>query len=114
MVSIQDTLSNLVELCYDVPQGSVLGSILFLLYTQPLAHVLLNHPVSHMFYADDTHIYKSCNVSNLTSAILCVEKCVSDIKTWMLSNKLQMNEDKTEVLLVILKELLNVNLFLSL
>ena len=49
---------------------------------------------------DDTQVYKSCNINDLTSAVLCVAKCVSDIKTWMLSNKLRMNEDKTEVLFV--------------
>ena len=27
--------------------------------------------------------------------LFCVEKCASDVKTWMTSNKLQMNEDKT-------------------
>ena len=36
---------------------------------------------------------------------LCVEKCVSDVKTWMTSNKLQMNEDKTKVLLVTAKRI---------
>ena len=41
------------------------------------------------------------------SSILCVEKCVSDVKTWMTSNKLQMNEDKTEVLLVTAKRVVN-------
>ena len=44
-----------------------------------------------------TRIYISCN--DFSSAIRCIAKCVSDVKTWMLSNKLQMNEDKTEVLL---------------
>ena len=56
--------------------------------------------VSHMLCADDTQVYKSCNGNDLPSTILFIEKCLSDIKTWMLSNKLQMNEDKTEVLLV--------------
>ena len=100
MVSIDGTHSDPVELCYGVPLVSVLWPILFILYTQPLTHVILNHPVSHMLYADDTQVYKSCNGNDLPSTIPCIEKCVSDIKTWMLSNKLQMNEDKTEVLLV--------------
>ena len=39
------------------------------------------------------------------SSILCLEKCVSDVKAWMMSNKLQMNEDKTDVLLVTAKQI---------
>ena len=82
--------------------GSVLGPILFILYTQLLTSVILKHPVSHMLYADDMQMYKSCGLNDCLS-ILCVEKCVSDTKTWMTSNKLQMNEDKTEILLVTAK-----------
>ena len=41
------------------------------------------------------------------SVILSVEKCASDVKTWMTSNKLQMNQDKTEVLLVTAKRVFN-------
>ena len=64
MVSIDGTLSDPVELCYGVPQGSVLGHILFILYTQSPTHVILNHPVSHMLHADDMQVYKSCNVND--------------------------------------------------
>ena len=94
MVSIEDTLSD------PLSHGSVLWFLLFILFTQPLTHVILTHKASDMLCADDTHVKKSCNVNDMDSVILYVEKCVSDIKTWMLSNKLQMNEDNTEVLLV--------------
>ena len=61
MDSIQVILADPVELCCGVPQGSVLRLIFFILYTQPLTHVILNHSVSYMLYADDTQVYKSSN-----------------------------------------------------
>ena len=99
IVSTQSTHSDQIELCCGLPQGSVLGPILFILYIQPLTSVILKYPVSQMLYADDTQVYKSFHF-NCLSSILCVEKCVSDFKSWMMSNKLQMNEDKPKVLLV--------------
>ena len=41
------------------------------------------------------------------SSILCVEKCVYNVKSWMTYNKIQTNEDKTEVLLVTAKRIVN-------
>ena len=52
-------------------------------------------------------VYKSFDLDDCLSSILCVEKCVSDVKAWMTSNKLQMNEDKTDVLLVTAKRIVN-------
>ena len=85
----------------------VLGPISFYSITQPLTSVILKHPISHMLYADDTQVYKLFGLHDCLSSILCVEKSVSDVKTWMTSNKLQMNEDKTEVLLVTAKQVVN-------
>ena len=57
--------------------------------------------------ADDTQVYKSFDLDEYLSSILCIEKRVSDVKAWMTSNKLQMNEEKMDVLLVTAKQIVN-------
>ena len=52
-------------------------------------------------------VYKSFDLNDCLSSILCVEKCISDVKAWMTSNKLQMKDDKTDALLVTAKRIVN-------
>ena len=80
IASTQGTHSDQIDLCCGVAQGSVLGPILFIRYTLLLIRVILKHPVSHMLYADDTQVYKSFDLDDCLSSIMCVEKCVSDVK----------------------------------
>ena len=58
-VSTSGSNSKLSKLDYGVPQGLMVGPILFLLYTQPLSQILFNHSCSHQFFADDTQLRKS-------------------------------------------------------
>ena len=69
IVSTQGTPFDQTELCCGVPQVSVLGPILFILYTQHLTSGFLKHPLSHMLYADDMQVYKSCDFNYCLSSV---------------------------------------------
>ena len=98
-VSVSGSNSKLSKLNYGVPQGSVLGPILFVLYTQPLSQILFNHSSPHQFFADDTHLRKSCCPEYYDDIRNALQTCISDIKDWMTENKLQLKADKTKTML---------------
>ena len=61
VVSASGSNSKLSKFGYGVPQGSVLGPILFVLYTKPMSKILSNHTCPPQFFADDTQLRKSCS-----------------------------------------------------
>ena len=73
---------------------------LYSLYTTPLFSVISNHPgIQCHFYADDTQIYFLFSPELASSAFSTIEFYIRDVFSWMISNKLSVNPNKTEYLL---------------
>ena len=79
-VAIANRISSTKELHYGVPQGSVLGPILFVLYIQPLYNLIKQHSLSVHLFADDIQIKTSIHPQHLHGTISSVETCISYVK----------------------------------
>ena len=100
-VKVGSTLSHPAALQYGVPQGSVLGPILFSLYTNPISSIFHSHiSINHRFYADDTQLYTTVSPTNFSHSIQKLKNCLNDIQNFMFPNKLKLNPEKTEFILI--------------
>ena len=99
-VMIDEFLSDLVMLKHGVLQGSVLGPILYTLFTSPVGHISRSHNIGYHRFADDTQNYHSFIPSKAGDEEKCkweIEVCISDIHTSMRTNLLKLNDEKYRV-----------------
>lgn len=107
-VTVKDAVSDMVPLRFGVPQGSVLGPLLFTAYNSPLGDIIRSFLLPYVLYADDSGLYIIFDPKNpmeVQNVISRLTLCVESIKEWMVRNKLKLNDSKTEFFLACVKNL---------
>ena len=92
---VNDCISEEIEITYGVPQGSILGPLLFLVYINDM-HEAVTHSLIHHF-ADDTNILY-CNKS-LKKINKYINHDLSQIVQWLRANRISLNANKTELII---------------
>ena len=103
-VRIHDSVSELLPLKYGVPQGSILGPVLFTIYVNDLLSV--PEHCKSACYVDDCKLYLSFPSPNINTAIANLNEDLNNISSWCCRNSLLINPDKTKVLFIGLPQLL--------
>ena len=97
-ISVNAVLSEMA--CLSCGVHTVLSPIEFCMHTLPLGTILRHYKLKYHIYADDTQIYCPFGCKSPETAMNTIISYVSDIRTWMIRNKLKNNDDKTEFLVI--------------
>ncbi len=93
-VSVNNAQSECKSINIGVPQSSILGPVLFLLYINDIANCTINTDITIMLFADDTNVF--IQVKNITDLILRAETLLKTLSGWLKDNRLSLNIKKTE------------------
>ena len=99
-VSLSNHCSALAPVHSGVPQGSVLGIILFTMYIKPMSAIIESHSIMYDSFADDLQIQMSAPRDRISELLHSMQSCISDVKAWATENMLKLNDIKTELMLL--------------
>jgi len=101
-VSVNGETPRSFDVKHGVPQGSCLGPLLFILYVSKLFTIFERHLPEVHAYADDTQLYIAFKPEpeHATNAVAAMQACITDIRKWMLMDKLMLNDEKTEFIVI--------------
>ena len=110
-VQIDDKKSDYGTVSFGVPQGSILGPILFDLYTVDLQDNVDGESTNQ--YADDTTIYEHCKTVNLPASIVNLTHRLNQLREWSTTNNLAFNNKKTKIMLLSTLRMSNLHDFMN-
>ena len=99
-VKIGQHSSALFHCQSSVPQGNVLGPLLFAAYVSPVGSVIENFGVRYQQYADDTQMYLSMTANESARSLCTLQSCSAVFRDWYLMNHLLLNADKSEAIIL--------------
>jgi hypothetical protein len=96
--SVDGTMSAPARVGCSVPQGSVLGPLEFISYTEDVTEIFHRHLISYHIFADDKQLHRAGKISETTDIRQQLQNCITDIQNWCASRRLQLNALKTELI----------------
>jgi hypothetical protein len=105
-VIIENYTSSPSPLLSGVPQGSVIGPVLFCIYLNGIGRILQRSNTKYKIYADDIQLCTVADPNMVSSAINTIQEVAMDLCTWLSLRKLKMKEEKTDLMVVASKRIL--------
>ena len=108
-VSLCNHCSDCAPVHSGVPQGSVLGPILFTMYIKPLSAIIDSHSIIHHSFADDIQLQMSAPPDRISELLHSMQSCIGDVEAWESANMLNLNDNKRELMHVTSKRTKHLN-----